>query len=124
MNRDAFIAASEAAFGNHFVKEMSERLSVSDRTVRYWVTGKYALPSTLGADVQKVLEDRLIEISEALKMAKEVFLMNPFTGSVDTEESWRSEMPEWDEDPTECQRQFDTLIEVVKDENDNWVEVE
>lgn len=40
--------------------------------------------------------------------------MNPFTGSVDTEENWLAEMPTWDEDPEECKRQFDTLVEVVK----------
>lgn len=37
------------------------------------------------------------------------YLMNPATGSVDTEESWRSEMPEWEGDQ---QAQFDSLIEV------------
>lgn len=50
-------------------------------------------------------------------MATEKFLMNPFTGSVDTEENWLSEMPTWDDDPKECQRQFDTLIEVTKNDN-------
>ncbi|EPJ3296516.1 hypothetical protein VNI85_22290 [Klebsiella variicola] len=122
MNIEAFIAAGKAAFGNHFVTEMAERLSVSDRTVRHWVTGKYALPSTIGADVQRVLHSRITEINEALKMTTEKFLMNPFTGSVDTEENWLAEMPTWDEDLAECKRQFDTLVEVVKNEDGDWVE--
>ncbi|HHN8578944.1 TPA: hypothetical protein ACRR44_005286 [Klebsiella quasipneumoniae] len=49
-------------------------------------------------------------------------LMNHYTGSVDTEENWLCEMPTWDDDPAECQRQFDTLVEVVKTENGDWVE--
>lgn len=122
MNIEAFIAAGKAAFGNHFVTEMAERLSVSDRTVRHWVTGKHALPSTIGADVQRVLQSRITEINEALKMTTEKFLMNPFTGSVDTEENWLAEMPTWDEDPEECKRQFDTLVEVVKNEDGDWIE--
>lgn len=37
------------------------------------------------------------------------YLMNPATGSVDTEESWLAEMPSWEGDQ---QEQFDQLIEV------------
>ncbi|AUB47402.1 Uncharacterised protein [Klebsiella pneumoniae] len=55
-------------------------------------------------------------------MTTEKFLMNPFTGSVDTEENWLAEMPTWDEDPEECKRQFDTLVEVVKNEDGDWIE--
>ncbi|HBR1366646.1 TPA: hypothetical protein L9L56_004470 [Klebsiella pneumoniae] len=62
------------------------------------------------------------EAAEAINTTK--FLMNPLTGSVDTEENWLAEMPTWDEDPAECRRQFDTLIEVVKDAEGNWIEAE
>lgn len=37
------------------------------------------------------------------------YLMNPATGSVDTEESWLAEMPSWEGDQ---QAQFDQLVEV------------
>lgn len=121
MEKEIFIAAGEAAFGKHFVTEMANRLSVSDRTVRHWISGKYALPATIGADVQQVLRSRMTEINEAIKMTDEKYLMNPFTGSVDTEENWRAEMPTWDEDPAECERQFNTLVEVVKNDSGDWV---
>lgn len=123
MNIENFIAAGKSAFGNHFVTEMAERLSVSDRTVRNWVTGKYALPSTIGADVQRVLHSRITEINEAIKMTAEKFLMNPLTGAVDTEENWLAEMPTWDEDHEECKRQFETLVKVFKNEDGVWIEV-
>lgn len=53
-------------------------------------------------------------------------LMNPFTGSIDTEENWLSEMPTWEttEDGLGPWEQFDSLIEVIKDENGNWKEVD
>lgn len=47
------------------------------------------------------------------------FLMNPATGSVDTEENWLAEMSEWEGDQ---QAQLDALVEVVKDESGDWVE--
>lgn len=54
------------------------------------------------------------------------YLMNPVTGSVGTEESWLSEMSEWEvgggHDHKSRDDQFRTLIEVVKDENGDWVE--
>lgn len=63
------------------------------------------------------------------------FLMQINTGSVDTEENWLAEMPSWP-DFTESsydgvgesvelktrQEQFDSLIEVVKDENGDWID--
>lgn len=53
------------------------------------------------------------------------FLMNPFTGSVDTEENWLADMQEWETmDGKTPQEQFDSLIEVVKDTNGDWVEAE
>lgn len=40
-------------------------------------------------------------------------LMNPNTGSVDTEENWRAEMAGWDNEEESVEEQFDALIEVV-----------
>lgn len=37
------------------------------------------------------------------------YLMNPATGSVDTEDNWRAEMPTWEGDQ---QAQFAALVEV------------
>lgn len=56
------------------------------------------------------------------------YLMEPNSGSVDTEENWLAEMPTWDceddeEESLTQQEQFDSLIEVVKDKNGNWMEV-
>lgn len=47
-------------------------------------------------------------------------LMNPRTGSVDTEENWLAEMPTWEGDQ---HTQFNTLIEVKQDENGDWIEL-
>ena len=48
-------------------------------------------------------------------MTTEKYLMNPHTGSVDTEENWRSDARTdgWDFDKAE-------LVEVEKDENGDW----
>ena len=123
MKKQQLIAAGFAAFGDRWQTDIANALGVSDRTIRNWVSGKYQIPSTVSADIVIILNRRKAEIIEAIAMATEKFLMNPFTGSVDTEENWLSEMSSWDEDPKECQRQFDTLIEVVKNEHGDWVEV-
>ncbi len=52
------------------------------------------------------------------------YLMNPATGSVDTEESWAAEMQTWSDDQQEAQRQFESLIEVELAEDGNWKEIE
>lgn len=122
MKKETLIAAGEAAFGPRWQTDIAEALGVSDRTVRNWISGKYQIPSTISADIVLILNRRKTEIEEAITMTTEKFLMNPATGSVDTEENWLAEMTSWDEDPEECQRQFDTLIEVVKDKNGDWVE--
>lgn len=49
-------------------------------------------------------------------------LMNPCTGSVDTEENWLAEMKDWETSTGQTQQeQFDSLIEVVQDAEGNWV---
>ncbi|UAN18597.1 MULTISPECIES: helix-turn-helix domain-containing protein [Enterobacter] len=123
MDKNQLIAAGEAAFGSRWQTDMAEALGVSDRTVRKWVSGDNRIPAKLSADIVIMLKNRKFKIEEAIAMTTEKFLMNPVTGSVDTEENWLSEMPSWDEDPAECQRQFDTLIEVEKTQNGEWVEV-
>ena len=50
------------------------------------------------------------------------YLMNTVTGSVDTLDHWAAEMFTWDDDPTECQRQFNSLVPVVQDINGDWIE--
>lgn len=132
MEKSKFIAACQAAYGESFVTPVSQHLGVSDRTVRHWVAGKYRLPSLIAADVSLMLLQRKSEIEEALKMTTEKFLMNPLTGSVDTEENWLSEMSEWAVDPELSEEdaklvrrlQFDRLIEVTKNENGEWVETQ
>lgn len=54
------------------------------------------------------------------------YLMNPDTGSVDTEEAWRAEMAAWDGEETEEERQAQLarLVEVQQDDNGDWVEVD
>ena len=68
MTREEFIAAGNAAFGHHFVTEMAERLSVSDRTVRNWVAGKYAIPDGIAADVREILASRMRNIERVIKL--------------------------------------------------------
>lgn len=50
------------------------------------------------------------------KKPRDRYLMNPATGSVDTYEEWLAEMPGWSDDPDECQRQFDELVEITPEE--------
>ena len=88
MEKEQLIAAGEAAFGKRWQTELSEALGVSVRTVRYWVVGKNKIPAKLSADIVLILKRRQKEIAEAITMATEKFLMNPETGSVDTEENW------------------------------------
>lgn len=123
MNRIKFIAAGKAAFGPRWQTDIASMLGISDRTVRNWVSGKYCIPSTVSADIVLILKKRQAEIAEAIVMCTEKFLMNPETGSVDTEENWLAEMPGWSDDKEECRRQFDALTEVVKNESGDWVEV-
>lgn len=47
------------------------------------------------------------------------YLMNVVTGTVDTKENWLDEMKDWGDTQ---QEQFDSLVEVVKDDMGNWVE--
>jgi hypothetical protein len=60
-------------------------------------------------------------------MKKETYLMNPMTGSVDTEENWKAEEQAWDTEHGDDEDMgdfgFDTLIEVEKDADGEWVEV-
>ena len=49
----------------------------------------------------------------------ERYLMNLVTGSIDTESQWLSDMTTWEGD---AQEQFDSLVEVVKNTDGDWVE--
>jgi hypothetical protein len=49
------------------------------------------------------------------------YLMNPATGSVDTDENWLTDKPTWEGDQ---QAQFDTLIEVASLDGRFWHEIE
>ena len=55
-----------------------------------------------------------------LESTTERYLMNPVTGSVDTESQWLSDMTTWESD---AQEQFDSLVEVVKNTYGDWVEI-
>ncbi|WP_058912855.1 DUF1870 family protein [Entomohabitans teleogrylli] len=126
MKREKLIAAGEAAFGKRWQTDMAAALSVSDRTIRNWVSGKYQIPDLVSADITVMLKNRKKNIDEALTMIKETYLMNPATGSVDTEENWLAEMPEWEVNASgeTPEQQFGSLIEVEKDSAGEWVVVE
>ena len=47
-------------------------------------------------------------------------LMNPATGSVDTNENWQAESSTWEGDQ---RGQLDALVEVQRDSSGQWVEV-
>lgn len=60
-----------------------------------------------------------------MKLQADKMLMNPVTGSVDTEGNWLAEMKDWetnDEGETP-QQQFESLEEVVRDKDGNWIPV-
>lgn len=52
----------------------------------------------------------------------EKMLMNPFTGSVDTEENWRADMADWETtaDGLTPEQQFALLVEVEADGQGGW----
>jgi hypothetical protein len=50
------------------------------------------------------------------------YLMNPHSGTVQTDVEWLAEMHEWGDDEKTREEQFKSLIPVVKDENGDWVE--
>ena len=54
------------------------------------------------------------------------FLMNPHTGSVDTEANWKADMASWEttQDGESPQQQFDELVEVQLADDGGWVEVD
>lgn len=53
---------------------------------------------------------------------KQKMLMNPATGSVDTEENWIAEMKDWETATGQTQQeQFDSLEEVVLNEKGEWI---
>lgn len=62
------------------------------------------------------------ELLEQFEFNGDENLMNPSTGSVDTAESWACEAINWSESEEEIYEQFGDLVEVIKDQNDNWVE--
>lgn len=56
-------------------------------------------------------------------MSETIYLINPYTGSVDAKVNWLSDMKNWEFDDPESpspQQQFDMLIDVKKDENGEW----
>ena len=57
-------------------------------------------------------------MSNETRSKREVMLMNPETGSVDSEGNWKSDMHRWGED---AQDQYDQLIEVRRVEGE-WIE--
>lgn len=65
-------------------------------------------------------------MSNETRSEREVMLMNPETGSVDSERNWKSEMDNWANeedymDGLSAQEKFDLLIEVRK-VKDEWLE--
>lgn len=54
---------------------------------------------------------------------KMTYLMNPATGSVDTEENWIADMTRWELYFKKKREEFYSLVEVVKNERGEWVEV-
>ncbi len=57
-----------------------------------------------------------VKILKSRNFTGHEMLMNPMTGSVDTAENWACEIEDNSSD-------FETLIEVAKDEGESWVEV-
>jgi hypothetical protein len=66
------------------------------------------------------------QLTSSNKESQMTYLMNPATGSVDTEENWKEDMETWEENAMgeSPQQQFDSLVVVEKDADGNWVEAE
>jgi succinate dehydrogenase flavin-adding protein (antitoxin of CptAB toxin-antitoxin module) len=66
MTKEQFIAAGQAAFGQHFVTEFSQLLNVTDRTVRRWVNGTYPIPDSIMSEIIGILIARSNEIDKTI----------------------------------------------------------
>lgn len=48
----------EALFGPRWQSDMARALSVSDRTIRYWLAGNKPLPDGVHHDIQRLIAER------------------------------------------------------------------
>ncbi|ENE6639053.1 hypothetical protein ABNR98_004462 [Salmonella enterica] len=124
MNKETLKNIGELIFGKRWQTDIAKALGVDSRVVRFWSTGEREIPLTQIASLKRLLKSRKNCIDDALNMITEKFLMNPKTGTVDTEENWLAEMPNWEATVNGTpELQFASLIEVEKDENGDWVEI-
>ena len=69
MDREIFITICRAAYGENFATPISRELNVTDRSVRRWVSGQYAIPD-IGDELIQILERRAREIEDACRLAR------------------------------------------------------
>lgn len=55
-------------------------------------------------------------------LSKSKLLMNPATGSVDTEENWLAEKEKWEKENPEMPFNFESLVEVEIGKDGSWIE--
>ncbi len=112
MKIEQLIAAGQAAFGKHFVAEISERLGVNTRSFRYWLSGQHKIPPLLAADIRLILNARQEEITRVIPEVTDTFLRHRETGVINTVENWHA-----------TEHKPGELVEVMKIDGGEWVEI-
>jgi hypothetical protein len=64
MNRDLFVRAGRALYGDRWQTQLAQALGVADRTVRRWAAGEQAVPDGAAADIYTLVVERRAELED------------------------------------------------------------
>jgi len=56
-----------AIWGEHWHMPMAERFDVRERTIRYWLSGRYDVPHAVWQELRGMLSDKLADVAESIK---------------------------------------------------------
>lgn len=67
MTPDLLREAGESLYGPRWQTELARDLTVSDRTMRYWIAGDHPIPSGVWADIRKLIGERALLLGHVAK---------------------------------------------------------
>jgi len=67
MNREFLESAGKLLFGNRWQTDIAELISVNDRTVRRWISGKSEIPAGIKPNIISALKNRQKMIADFVK---------------------------------------------------------
>jgi len=62
MTPDLLRQFGEALFGERWQTPLARDLGVAERTMRYWVAGKFAIPEGAQDDLRRLVRERIAEL--------------------------------------------------------------